>query len=254
VREVVLNFRTEGRGEPLLLVHGFGISYNIWRELMPTLRQHFMLVMVELPGIGATPMIAEGDDYVQACIEGIEGAREALGLGKWSVLGYSTGSRIAEAYVCTEPQHVGRAIFLCPLTIDANKQRLLRFGLWLDRRMPVFGTWVLGGWRLKFLIAWLGFNLQHDARLNEWYAEIGSVPVDVLKQTIRAVADDAGGDFSVPVPHGMIWGDRDLVPLVPQQPAEHDHFVHGRHAAPLEAADEIARAVIAIANAGNASQ
>ncbi len=243
--EAVLNYRKAGNGEPLLLVHGFGISFHIWEKLLPLLSPHFTVVMIELPGIGATPMTLSDEDYLQACVGGIQGLRRSLGMQKWSVLGYSTGSRIAEAYVRSDAERVSRAIFLCPLSIGAHKRRLLRLGLWLDDRMPTFGTWVLSGWRLKFLISWLGFNLQHDAMRHQWYAEIGAVPVRVLKETLRAAATTAGGDFSVPVPYAMIWGDRDLVPLTPRKPGEHDYFVHGRHAAPVEAAEEIARVVIA---------
>ena len=162
-------------------------------------------------------------------------------------MGYSTGSRIAEAYVQASAQHVHRAIFLCPLVIDAYKMWLLRLGLWLDSRIPAFGTWIISGWRLKFLISWLGFNLEADPMRDEWYAEIGSVPVRVLKATIRAAASGAKGDFSVPVPYAMIWGNRDLVPLTPGHPGEHDYFVHARHAAPAEAADEIAQLVTSFA-------
>ncbi len=192
-------------------------------------------------------MVPEGADYLEACVQGIEGLRRSLGIEMWAVLGYSTGSRIAEAYVRSDAEHVSRAIFLCPLAIDAYKRRLLRLGLWLDHRMPAFGTWVLRGWRLKFLISWLGFNLEHDPMRDQWYAEIGAVTVRVLKETIRAVATPAQGGFSVPVPYAMIWGDRDLVPLTPRSPGEHDYFVHGRHAAPAEAAEEIAKVVISFA-------
>ncbi len=244
--EVRLNYRLEGAGEPLLLVHGFGISVNIWGKLAPLLSPHFMLVMIQLPGIGATPMVPAEQDYLRSCIEGIEGMRQSLGIDKWTVLGYSTGSRIAEAYVRADAAHVSRAIFLCPLTIDPHKGRALQLGLSLDSRFPAFGTWVLSGWRLKFLISWLGFNLLRDPMLEAWYAEIGSVPVEVLKETIRAVATATGSNFSVPVPHVMIWGGRDLVPLRPRSPGENDYFVHGRHAAPLEAADEIAGVIIAL--------
>ena len=45
---------------PLLLVHGFGISFNIWKELLPLLCPYFTLVMVELPGIGESPMPRPG--------------------------------------------------------------------------------------------------------------------------------------------------------------------------------------------------
>ena len=246
MREVALHYRVEGKGAPLLLVHGFGISFNIWRKLIPLLSPHFMLVMIELPGIGATAMIPEGADYLQACMEGMEGVRQSLGIATWTVLGYSTGSRIAEAYVRAQAEHVCRAIFLCPLAIGAVKRHLLRFGLWLDLRMPAFGTWVLSGWRLKFLISWLGFNLERDPMRDEWYAEIGAVPVRVLKETIRAVARAAEDDFSVPVPYAMIWGNHDLVPRKPRKSGAHDFFVHGRHAAPVESAPEVAQVLIGL--------
>jgi pimeloyl-ACP methyl ester carboxylesterase len=244
VDEAGLNYRVAGHGPPLLLVHGFGISFNIWRRLRPFLAPHFMLVMIELPGIGSTPMPPDGQDYLKTAVEGIKQVRRSLGIATWMVLGYSTGSRIAEAYVEAEAGQVRRATFLCPLTMDAHKLRALRLGLSLDGWLPAFGTWGLSGWRLKLLISWLGFNLRRDPMLDEWFVEIAAVPVRVLKETIRAVARAAGGPFSVPVPYAMIWGNRDLVPLRPRELGPHDYLVHGRHAAPLESAEEVARVII----------
>ncbi len=241
---IVLNYRTEGTGTPLLLVHGFGISFNIWRQLIPLLRVHFRLVMIELPGIGSSPMPEVDGKYLVAAIEGIEGVRQELRIEKWFVLGYSSGSRIAEAYVQRHAAHISKAAFLCPLTIDVHRRGGLRLGLWLDQQVPAIGTWILSGWRLRFLISWLGFNLRRDPRSAAWYEEIGAAPVRVLKETIRAVASGTSGSFSVPVPYAMIWADRDLVSLAPRQPGKHDFFVRGRHAAPVESVEEIAATII----------
>jgi pimeloyl-ACP methyl ester carboxylesterase len=240
VAEPGTSYRVEGEGKPLLLVHGFGIPFNIWKNLLPLLSAHFKLVMVELPGIGKSPMPPEGQDYMAAAIACLDEARQALGVKRWAVLGYSSGSRVAEAYVQKYAGHVCHALFLCPVTMDVHKARALSFGLQMDRSFPAFGTWVLSGWRLRFLISWLGFNLQRDERSAEWYAEIGVVPVRVLKETIQALMPASAGPFSVPVPYAMIWGDLDLVPQTPRQPGPNDYFVHGRHAAPLEAAHEVA--------------
>lgn len=242
--EPALSYSVEGEGRPLLLVHGFGIPYNIWKNLAPLLRPHFELVMIELPGIGKSPMPAEDQDYMTVAIEGIDQVRQALGVEKWDVLGYSSGSRIAEAYVQTHAGHVCHAIFLCPVQIGVHKARSLRLGLRLDRAVPAFGTWILSGWRLRFLISWLGFNLQGDPRAGEWYAEIGAAPVRVLKETLRAMMPAAAGPFWVPVPYVMIWGEQDLVPETPRKPGPNDYFVRGRHAAPMEAADDVARIII----------
>ncbi len=242
----VLSYKVEGEGPPLLLVHGFMISFHIWQNLAPLLRPRFRSIMIELPGIGESPLPADTEDALDAAIEGLEAVRLELGLEKWSVLGYSTGSRIAEAYVQAHAAHVSRAIFLCPLQLSPSTLRLLRFGLRIDRAWPAFGDWVLSGWRLKFLVSLLGFNLKRDPLAQEWYAEISARPMSLRKATIRISADLAGKPFSAPVPYGMIWGDRDLVPATPPRPGPHDHFVHGQHAAPMEAAEEVASAIESI--------
>jgi pimeloyl-ACP methyl ester carboxylesterase len=193
-------------------------------------------------------MPPQGTDYTAACIAGIDDLRRRLRLERWNVLGYSSGSRIAEAYVQMHPQDVCRALFLCPLAIDPHKTRGLRLGLWLDSHVPALGTWILSGWRLKFFISWLGFNREPDPRAAQWYAEIAAIPVRALKETVRAVAQAAPGAFSVPVSYAMIWGDRDLVPMTPRAPGEHDFFVHARHAAPVEAPEQVARLIIQLAS------
>jgi pimeloyl-ACP methyl ester carboxylesterase len=242
--EPTLSYRVEGEGQPLLLVHGFVISYNIWQNLLPLLRPHFKLVMIQLPGSGGSPLPPEGEDYVSAALVGIEQVRQALGFETWSVLGYSSGSRIAEAYVQKYAGHVSRAIFLCPLQVAAHRLDGLNRVLLFDRSRPVVGDWVLRGRRIKFLISWLGFNLKPDPLANDWYAEIGAAPMRALKETIRAVAPVAGRPFSVPVPRLMIWADRDAVSRPPRRPGPHDRLIHGQHAAPVEAADQVAGAIL----------
>lgn len=241
----MLNYRIEGKGPPLLLVHGFGISFNIWRDMLPFLRPHLTAVMVELPGIGASPLPAPGEAYLRAAIDALEGVRLALGFEKWNVLGYSTGSRFAEAYVQAYGRHVGRAIFLCPLIMDARKTFGLRFGLWVDRFFPAVGNWILSGRRLKYLIALFGFNLHPDPHAAEWYAIISARPVQVLKETLKVAARTARGPFSTSMPCSFIWGDADIVPLTPRRPEPHDDFVHANHAAPVLAAEAVAKSVLA---------
>ena len=57
--EPAVSYRVMGTGRPLVLIHGFAISYNIWRNLAPLLSRYFMIVMIELPGIGGSAMPAE---------------------------------------------------------------------------------------------------------------------------------------------------------------------------------------------------
>ncbi len=229
-----------------MLVHGFGISFNIWQNLLPLLRPHFKLIMPELPGIGQSPMTLHGQDYLCASVDGLEELRRVLGFDSWDVLGYSTGSRIAEAYVQRYSRHVQRAVFLCPMALDIFKVMGLRFGFWMDGFLPAIGTWLLRGPRLKFFISLFGFNLKPDPHADEWYMQIDALPVRVLKETLKMLIRGEARTFTVPVPFSIIWGDEDIIPVTPSKRGPHDYFIHANHAAPVVAADEVAGAVLSI--------
>lgn len=242
----MLNYRIEGNGKPLLLIHGFGISFDIWQNLLPHLRPHFTLIMIELPGIGESPMISNEEDYLRASVEAIARLRLALEFDSWDVLGYSTGSRIAEAYAQKDSPHVRRAVFLSPLFLDVFKAFVLRFGFRVDSLFPPFGDWILRGWRLKLLIAFLGFNLRPDPHTDEWHEQIGALPACVLKETLKALIPVAAKPFAAPVPFAIIWGHADIIPLTPRRRGPRDYFIRANHAAPVAAADEVARAILSI--------
>ncbi len=226
-----------GDGLPLLLVHGFGISFDIWKKLIPFLDAHFTLVMVELPGIGKSPMVS--GSYLSSSVDALERLRLKLGFEKWDVFGYSTGSRIAETYVQTHASHVGRVIFLCPMFVDIPKILFLRLGFWIDGFFPAAGTWLLRGWRLRFFISLFGFNLTPDPHTDEWYHQISEVPVNVLKETVKMISELGLNSYSVPVPFSIIWGRADIIPVTPHKRGPHDYFVKSNHAAPVIAADEV---------------
>ncbi|MGI5222448.1 alpha/beta fold hydrolase [Nocardia sp. CA-290969] len=48
----VLNHHREGRGEPLVLVHGVGSRWQVWEPVIGTLAEHFDVIAVDLPGFG----------------------------------------------------------------------------------------------------------------------------------------------------------------------------------------------------------
>ena len=204
--------------------------------------------MVELPGIGKSSLSQITKDYLCEAIEAIERVRCVLGFDTWNVLGYSTGSRIAEAYVQTYASHVTRAIFLCPLKVESFKLIIVRFCFWIDGFIPTFIPWILRGWRLKILIIIYGFSLHSDAHIEDWHAEISKAPVQVLTETANLIIPIGTKPFFVPVPFLLIWGSSDLVPNKPHKPGQLDHFVQASHAAPILAPGEISEIVLNFLN------
>lgn len=199
--------------------------------------------MVELPGIGKSPTSCAGDCYLSGAVEAIEAVRRILVFEIWDVLGYSTGSRIVEAYVKKYPQHIYHAVFLCPLMVERYKILLLQFCFWLDGFVSATIPWLLRGWQLKFLIRLLGFSLQYDSLIEEWRSEIAACSVQALKDTARMIIPMGTQPFFVPVPFSLIWGDMDVLSCRPRKLGKHDYFIHANHAAPVFAANEISEII-----------
>ncbi len=49
----------DAKNKTLLFLHGFGESKETWRFLVPTLSQHYHLVLLDLKGFGASPKIKD---------------------------------------------------------------------------------------------------------------------------------------------------------------------------------------------------
>ena len=52
---------TVGKGQPLVLVHGWGLNSSVWQPVIEGLRGDFELHLLDLPGHGRSSL--EGDDY-----------------------------------------------------------------------------------------------------------------------------------------------------------------------------------------------
>lgn len=240
----MLPYRVDGEGSPLLLVHGFGVSFNLWKELLPRLSPYLRLIIVELPGIGSAP--DPGNSYIQSCLAGIEAVRQSLGIERWAVLGYSSGSRIVEAYANAYPQHLTRLAFLCAALVPDLRSHLVQFLLWLDARVNFLGNWALSGWRLYWLVRILGFNGEHVVYTAEWTSEIGAQPIATLRATLNSVPLGGRKPFALPptVPALFIWGERDFTILRPRRRHANYKFIAADHSAPLRSAAEVANILI----------
>ena len=75
----MLSYKTIGKGKPLLLIHGFGISFKIWREITPLLKDDFNLVIIELPGIDKSHLGLNKSNYFEYSSEQIELLRKKAG-------------------------------------------------------------------------------------------------------------------------------------------------------------------------------
>jgi pimeloyl-ACP methyl ester carboxylesterase len=240
----MLRYRLEGSGAtPLLLIHGWGVTYAIWQILAPLLTPYFQLIMIELPGVGGSPETEPQKPYYEACAEAIDEVRNALGIEQWSLLAYSSGTRAAEAYVRRYPQTITRAVFLCPIYLQEIWSFFLRL---LDAPHPqTLNEWMLSDWRLHNLIRGLGFNWQQNDYTYVWKNEIELQPLNILIRSLCEIPGKGRAPFDLPaVPTLFVWGRRDALTAKPRRPRPNDILIPANHSAPMLAANEVASAVL----------
>jgi len=97
-------YRIEGKGKPVLLLHGFGEDGNIWNHQIKTLRKNYCLIIPDLPGSGRSEML-DGkptiDDYaevVKAIAEEAILKNQKENQNQFSLIGHSMGGYITLAF------------------------------------------------------------------------------------------------------------------------------------------------------------
>ena len=81
-----------GEGDPLLLIHGWGMSSKIWIDVANKLSKFYKIYLIDLPGMGQSPKTF--DFKMSNIMDEINSINEK----KISILGWSLGGQIAISY------------------------------------------------------------------------------------------------------------------------------------------------------------
>jgi pimeloyl-ACP methyl ester carboxylesterase len=110
-----LAFDVEGRGAPLLLLHGLFASAANWRPIAAELARSHRVYSVDLRNHGRSPAAAEMSYGAMA--DDVLGLIERESLERPAVVGHSMGGKVAMALALATPWAVGRLV-----VIDAAPQ------------------------------------------------------------------------------------------------------------------------------------
>lgn len=96
----LIYYQSMGHGAPLLIVHGGpGASHDYFLPYLLPLMRTSRLVFIDERGSGKSSKLEDAKQYTIAnMVEDIEAVRQALGLGKISLLGHSVGGVLVQAY------------------------------------------------------------------------------------------------------------------------------------------------------------
>ena len=219
-----LNAHRAGSGEPLVLLHGIGLSIRTWRPVLAALEREHDVLALDLPGFGESPPLAPGTrSTVPALADAVEDELARAGLERPHIAGNSLGG-----WVALELARRGRArsvVAFSPAGIWSGWEvPYARAVLWLHRAgaelLAPLGETLLRPMLLRTVLLGLAWG-------RPWRVE----PADAA-YTERALADAPGwhetrewmlahtaeGLDELRVPVLIVWGTRDRV-LPPRQGA-----------------------------------
>ncbi len=91
----MINFHREGSGPPLVLLHGVGLSWQIWRPVIVLLRDRFDVIACDSPGFGDSPPLPEAVvPAIPAYADAFAAFFAELGIERPHVSGNSMGGAI----------------------------------------------------------------------------------------------------------------------------------------------------------------
>jgi proline iminopeptidase len=111
-RGVLIYYKIIGRGAPLMIVHGGpGASHDYLLPYLLPLARANRLIFIDERGSGRSEKLEDASKYtVENMVEDVEAVRQALHLGKISLLGHSYGGVLAQAYAFKYQQNLTHLI------------------------------------------------------------------------------------------------------------------------------------------------
>ena len=112
VGEVLLHYVTIGKGEPLVLLHGWPQTWYEWRRVMPALSAEFQVIAPDLRGLGDSSRPPDGYDKRSMAEDIWRLLSGSLEIERCCVVGHDWGGPVAFALATAHPEAVRRLAIL----------------------------------------------------------------------------------------------------------------------------------------------
>jgi len=105
----LLYFTQRGSGQPLLLVHGLGMSGDMFEPIVEPLAERYRVIIPDLRGCGESRNLPPPYSVKQQAAD-LAALLDRLGIGATDALGYSQGGPVVQELVLDYPAKVRRLI------------------------------------------------------------------------------------------------------------------------------------------------
>ncbi len=107
VNGVRLHYRFAGKGDPIVLLHGYAETSHMWLPLVPQLASNHAVIVPDLRGAGQSSK-PEGGYTKAAMAQDIRALVKKLGCEKIRIVGHDIGLMVAYAFAAQFPGEVDR--------------------------------------------------------------------------------------------------------------------------------------------------
>src|SRR6266436_4498856 len=172
VNGVRIHYSIDGKGSPVVLLHGYAQTSHMWNPIMPLLAENHTVIVPDLRGAGDSSKPESGYDKKNMAVD-IHELVASLGFKRVSVVGHDIGLMVAYAYAAQFPQETERLVLM-------------------DAFLPGIGDWKN---------VWLMRDLWH-------FHFHGEVPLALVKGRERTYFEHFWNDFAADPKHSVPEADR----------------------------------------------
>ena len=195
----------EGKGFPLVLVHGFLGSSKMWKPQIDFFKDHFRIITPDLPGFGKSNK-AKSHNNIQSIANLLINCLEEKKINKFHLLGHSMGGMIVQEMAKKVGDKISKLVCYSTgprgempgrfETVDESRENLQKNGLETMAR-NIAKTWFIKGEKAKYFDVCIetGKQTSMEAVDNSLVAFKNWNGVDTLKNIKNETL--------------IIWGDQD---------------------------------------------
>jgi pimeloyl-ACP methyl ester carboxylesterase len=201
VNGVKLHYLAAGKGEPVILLHGYAQNSHMWLPLIPELAKTRTVIAPDLRGFGDSPKPDGGYDK-KTMAQDIRALVASLGFKRVAVVGHDIGLMVAYAYAAQYPGEVDRIVLM-------------------DAFLPGVGDWA-NVWLLG----------------DKWHFHFyGKTPLALVAGRERIYFEHFWNDFAADPAHSVSEADRQFYTAAYAQPGAMRAGFEVFHAFPRDAED-----------------
>ena len=182
INGVRLHYLIAGKGDPVILLHGYAENSHMWRPLIVELAKTRMVIAPDLRGFGQSSKPKSGYDK-KTMAQDVHALATSLGFRRASIVGHDIGLMVAYAYAAQFPTEVDRIVLM-------------------DAFLPGVGDWKS---------VWLLRDLWH-------FHFYGETPLKLVAGRERIYFEHFWNDFAADPRHSVPEADRRFYAVAYAQP------------------------------------